>query len=243
MNWLVRHWLAACPPVTLRHLRATERALQEALSRYPMMRSEEELPRRKKIPSSSSAPAGLNGLRGRRIEDGPILVGICAMDQKARAAPMTEMLNRLTSFTASGLVEFKVVYFGNETLLNQPVEEWPLCEALIAFYSTGFPLQKAQEYVALRRPLVFNDLQKQELLFDRRETYRILQERVHRVNCTHTACACTLRVHCMLIARRMHTVHRMHVSYCRSTACRCLTTWCSTRARTTSSTSRRSTSR
>jgi inositol hexakisphosphate/diphosphoinositol-pentakisphosphate kinase len=72
------------------------------------------------------------------------------MDQKARAAPMTEMLNRLTSFTASGLVEFKVVYFGNETLLNQPVEEWPLCEALIAFYSTGFPLQKAQEYVALR---------------------------------------------------------------------------------------------
>ena len=89
---------------------------------------------------------------------------------------MTEMLNRLTSFTASGLVEFKVVYFGNETLLNQPVEEWPLCEALIAFYSTGFPLQKAQEYVALRRPLVFNDLQKQELLFDRRDTYRILQE-------------------------------------------------------------------
>ena len=115
-----------------------------------MIRSEDELPRRKKIPSSSSAPAGLNGLRGRRIEDGPILVGICAMDQKARAAPMTEMLNRLTSFTASGLVEFKVVYFGNETLLNQPVEEWPLCEALIAFYSTGFPLQKAQEYVALR---------------------------------------------------------------------------------------------
>ena len=121
-----------------------------SLARANMIRSEDELPRRKKIPSSSSAPAGLNGLRGRRIEDGPILVGICAMDQKARAAPMTEMLNRLTSFTASGLVEFKVVYFGNETLLNQPVEEWPLCEALIAFYSTGFPLQKAQEYVALR---------------------------------------------------------------------------------------------
>ena len=98
------------------------------------------------------------------------------MDQKARAAPMTEILNRLTSFTASGLVEFKVVYFGNATLLDMPVEEWPLCEALIAFYSAGFPLQKAQQYVALRRPLVFNDLQKQELLFDRRETYRILQE-------------------------------------------------------------------
>ena len=98
------------------------------------------------------------------------------MDQKARSTPMTEMLNRLTSFTAGELTEFKVVYFGNDTLLNEPVENWPRCEALIAFYSTGFPLHKAQAYVALRRPLVFNDLQKQELLFDRRETYRTLQE-------------------------------------------------------------------
>ena len=56
------------------------------------------------------------------------------------------------------------------------MEERPRCEALIAFHSTGFPLQKAPEYVALRRPLVFYDQQKQELLFDRRETYRILQE-------------------------------------------------------------------
>ena len=127
------------------------------------------------VPRSTSAPGDLN-LVGRRIEDGPILVGICAMDQKARSKPMTEMLNRLTSFTAGELIEFKVVYFGNDTLLNEPVEDWPRCEALIAFHSTGFPLQKAQEYVALRRPLVFNDLQKQEVLFDRRETYRILQE-------------------------------------------------------------------
>jgi inositol hexakisphosphate/diphosphoinositol-pentakisphosphate kinase len=125
------------------------------------------------VPRSKSTPGDLTG---RRIEDGPILVGICAMDQKARSKPMTEMLNRLTSFTAGELIEFKVVYFGNDTLLNEPIEEWPRCEALIAFHSTGFPLQKAQEYVALRRPLVFNDLQKQEMLFDRRETYRILQE-------------------------------------------------------------------
>ena len=37
------------------------------------------------VPRSTSAPGDLN-LVGRRIEDGPILVGICAMDQKARSA-------------------------------------------------------------------------------------------------------------------------------------------------------------
>ena len=121
-------------------------------------------------------PAGLNHLTGRRIEDGPIIVGICAMDKKARSKPMTEMLSRLTSFAADAQPEFKVIYFGDETLLEKPVEEWPLCEALIAFFSKDFPLQKAQQYVTLRRPLVFNDLDKQELLFDRRDTYRILEE-------------------------------------------------------------------
>jgi inositol hexakisphosphate/diphosphoinositol-pentakisphosphate kinase len=137
--------------------------------------TEAELPRQR-IPAISSAPAGLNTLTGRRIEDGPIIVGVCAMDNKAHSGPMTEMLNRLTSFTADGHTEFKVVYFGNETLLDEPVESWPLCEALIAFFSTNFPLEKAQQYVALRRPLVFNDLHKQELLFDRRNVYRILEE-------------------------------------------------------------------
>ena len=48
-------------------------------------------------------------------------------------------------------------------LLNKPVEEWPECEVLIAFYSDGFPLKKAQEYAELRQPLVFNDVKKQEV--------------------------------------------------------------------------------
>ena len=74
------------------------------------------------VPRSTSAAGDLNRV-GRRIEEGPILVGICAMDQKARSKPMTEMLNRLTSFTAGELIEFKVVYFGNDTLLNEPVEQ------------------------------------------------------------------------------------------------------------------------
>ena len=42
------------------------------------------------------------------------------MALQARSKPMTEMLNRLTSFTAGELIEFKVVYFGNDTPTPTP---------------------------------------------------------------------------------------------------------------------------
>ncbi|CAH0474219.1 unnamed protein product [Peronospora belbahrii] len=83
---------------------------------------------------------------------------------------MQEILGRLPSDL------FHVKYFGDDMILNQPVETWPHCDALIAFFSHGFPLQKAQDYVALRHPVVVNDLDTQYLLQDRREVYRVLQE-------------------------------------------------------------------
>jgi hypothetical protein len=65
------------------------------------------------------------------------------------------------------LAEFAEVFefrpFNQDSLL--PVEEWPLCEALIAFFSTGFPLHKAQGYAQLHPSIVvFNDLKEQEVL-------------------------------------------------------------------------------
>ncbi|KAI9915853.1 hypothetical protein PsorP6_007506 [Peronosclerospora sorghi] len=102
--------------------------------------------------------------------DARYTLGICVMDRKARSPPMLEILGRLPSTL------FRVVFFGDDTILNQPVTAWPPCDALIAFFSQGFPLQKAQDYVALRRPVVVNDLETQYLLQDRREVYRVLQE-------------------------------------------------------------------
>ncbi|OWZ02923.1 LOW QUALITY PROTEIN: Inositol hexakisphosphate and diphosphoinositol-pentakisphosphate kinase [Phytophthora megakarya] len=102
--------------------------------------------------------------------DAVYTLGICVMERKARSAPMLEILGRLPPDL------FRVEFFGDDTILNQPVDKWPRCDALIAFFSQGFPLQKAQEYVALRRPVVINDLDTQHLLQDRREVYRILQE-------------------------------------------------------------------
>lgn len=46
---------------------------------------------------------------------------------------------------------------------------------LIAFYSAGFPLSKAENYVTLRRPFVLNDLAMQRTLMDRRKVYDLME--------------------------------------------------------------------
>ena len=68
-----------------------------------------------------------------------------------------------------------MVYFGDDAIHNKPVEEWPDCDALISFYSDGFPLAKAEAYAALRKPYVVNDLEMQHVLLDRRRVYAVLQ--------------------------------------------------------------------
>lgn len=51
--------------------------------------------------------------------------------------------------------------FPEEVILNEPVERWPLCDCLISFHATDFPLHKAIEYERLRHPYVINDLHRQ----------------------------------------------------------------------------------
>lgn len=53
------------------------------------------------------------------------------------------------------------VVFPEEVILNEPVERWPLCDCLISFHATDFPLHKAIEYERLRHPYVINDLHRQ----------------------------------------------------------------------------------
>ena len=88
-----------------------------------------------------------------------IRLGICAMDKKARSKPMSEILKRLDPNT------FESVFFGDDIILNEPVDNWPICDVLIAFYSNGYPLEKAEEYVTLRQPYLLNDLKMQRELF------------------------------------------------------------------------------
>ena len=71
---------------------------------------------------------------------------------------------------------FEMVPFGNHVISQVPVSEWPKCDCLIAFYSGGFPLDKATQYVELNRHRMFvvNDLAAQRLLLDRRLVSAIL---------------------------------------------------------------------
>ncbi|XP_033823768.1 inositol hexakisphosphate and diphosphoinositol-pentakisphosphate kinase 1 isoform X4 [Periophthalmus magnuspinnatus] len=100
-----------------------------------------------------------------------IVVGICAMTKKSRSKPMVQILERLCRFDF-----IQVTVFPEDVILEQPPENWPLCDVLVSFHSKGFPLDKAVEYSKLRNPLLINDLDMQYYIQDRREVYRILQE-------------------------------------------------------------------
>ncbi|XP_073221281.1 inositol hexakisphosphate and diphosphoinositol-pentakisphosphate kinase VIP2-like isoform X5 [Cicer arietinum] len=105
-----------------------------------------------------------------------IKIGVCVMEKKVKcgsevfSAPMGQIFDRLQAFG-----EFEVIHFGDKVILEDPIESWPVCDCLIAFYSSGYPLEKAEAYAALRKPFLVNELEPQHLLHDRRKVYEHLE--------------------------------------------------------------------
>ncbi|KAI8871363.1 hypothetical protein GQ42DRAFT_162063 [Ramicandelaber brevisporus] len=97
------------------------------------------------------------------------IIGVCAMDKKSRSKPMSNILNALIK-----LGDYEAIIFGEKVIIDEPVERWPRCDVLIAFFSNGFPLDKAIEYVRLRQPFCVNNLSMQKVLWDRRLVMSVL---------------------------------------------------------------------
>ena len=110
------------------------------LERRPLEEAGGVMKRRSSNPQAagSSSPGPRWTSPGGSCSPSPtIRLGICAMDKKARSKPMREILSRLDP------ASFETVYFGDDLILNDPVESWPVCDVLIAFYSDGceFPIR------------------------------------------------------------------------------------------------------
>ncbi|OQV16333.1 Inositol hexakisphosphate and diphosphoinositol-pentakisphosphate kinase [Hypsibius exemplaris] len=100
-----------------------------------------------------------------------LFLGVCAMAKKAKSKYMTEILRRITQ----EFEQIKTVVFDEQQILNDPVEKWPIVDALISFQSERFPLDKTIQYWKLRNPFLVNDLEMQKVLKDRREVYKLVK--------------------------------------------------------------------
>ena len=98
-------------------------------------------------------------------------LGICAMKKKIHSTHMQQILAFIEEFKDFDLIEFK-----EEMIFNKKVEEWPIVESMIVFYSTGFPYSKVLTYINLRKPFLPNDFEIQKVFWDRIQVMNLLKE-------------------------------------------------------------------
>ena len=93
------------------------------------------------------------------------------MPRKVNNPHMRNILDNFQHFE-----EFKIIIFTEEIIFKTEIEDWPIVDALIIFYSDGFPYNKALKYINLRKPFLINDFEMQKVFWDRVKVLKLLEE-------------------------------------------------------------------
>ena len=100
-----------------------------------------------------------------------VSLGICAMAKKVNSKHMQHILLGLSKFD-----EFNLVIFDEKMIFKEEVTKWPVVDAMIVFFSGGFPYSKVLQYIKLNNPFLINDFEMQKIFWDRRKVYSMLKE-------------------------------------------------------------------
>eukprot|EP01084_Bolivina_argentea_P236363 397446_1 len=90
-----------------------------------------------------------------------IRLGFCSMDKKFKSDRSKNVISRIQAYG-----DIEIVYFGDALIHHRPIEEWPRCDVLIAYFSKGYPTAKVLTYVDKYKPCLINGLKQQMLLRD-----------------------------------------------------------------------------
>ena len=93
------------------------------------------------------------------------------MGKKINSTHMKNILDNFSQFE-----EFKIIIFSEEIIFKTQIEDWPIVDALIIFFSDGFPYNKGLKYINLRKPYLVNDFEMQKVFWDRVKVLKMLEE-------------------------------------------------------------------
>ena len=93
------------------------------------------------------------------------------MPKKVNSIHMKNILENFQRYE-----DIQIIIFTEEIIFKTEIEKWPIVDALIIFYSDGFPFNKGLKYINLRQPFLLNDFEMQKVFWNRVKVLKILEE-------------------------------------------------------------------